>query len=61
MRNRTRNFLFPISGENCHRGAALGALLGAQAINSGKGIPQRFKDGLQAKEDVYKLLQQHNL
>ncbi|XP_070538995.1 uncharacterized protein [Ptychodera flava] len=34
-------------GENCHRGAALGALLGAAAANQGKGVPPRFAEGLQ--------------
>ncbi|XP_053404409.1 uncharacterized protein LOC128558605 isoform X3 [Mercenaria mercenaria] len=45
-------------GENCHRGAALGALLGANAINKGKDIPQTLKDGLQAKKTVNTLLQE---
>ncbi|XP_060558879.1 uncharacterized protein LOC132719151 isoform X2 [Ruditapes philippinarum] len=45
-------------GENCHRGAALGALLGANAINKGKDIPQNLKEGLQAKETVKILLEQ---
>ncbi len=33
-----------VGGENCHRGAALGALMGFAVGAS--GIPQRFKDGL---------------
>jgi len=33
-----------VGGENCHRGSALGALLGAAAGES--GIPDRLKDGL---------------
>nr|XP_054771203.1 uncharacterized protein LOC129279118 [Lytechinus pictus] len=33
-------------GENCNRGAALGALLGAEAARTGKTIPDRFKSGL---------------
>lgn len=33
-----------VGGENCHRGAALGALMGAAVGES--GIPQRLKDGL---------------
>ncbi|XP_062521668.1 uncharacterized protein LOC134196536 [Corticium candelabrum] len=33
-------------GENCHRGAALGALLGAAAVHQGQGIPQQFVDNL---------------
>ncbi|XP_071085306.1 uncharacterized protein [Haliotis cracherodii] len=35
-----------VGGENCHRGAALGALLGAAAAAQGKTIPQKWKDGL---------------
>lgn len=50
------NFYFP--GENCHRGAALGALLGANAINKGRGIPESLKDGLQARSEVISVLQQ---
>lgn len=44
-------------GENCHRGAALGALLGASAMNKGMGIPQTLQDGLQARQKVTDLLQ----
>lgn len=33
-----------VGGENCHRGAAIGALLGA-AVGE-KGIPQALRDGL---------------
>jgi hypothetical protein len=33
-----------VGGENCHRGAALGALMGFAVGAS--GIPQRLKDGL---------------
>ncbi|XP_011683572.2 uncharacterized protein LOC585441 isoform X1 [Strongylocentrotus purpuratus] len=33
-------------GENCNRGSALGALLGAEAARIGKTIPERFKSGL---------------
>ncbi len=33
-----------LGGDNCHRGAALGALLGAEV--GAKGIPARFRDGL---------------
>jgi hypothetical protein len=51
-------FDFLLPGENCHRGAALGALLGANAINKGKDIPQNLKEGLQAKETVKILLEQ---
>ncbi|KAK6194790.1 hypothetical protein SNE40_000347 [Patella caerulea] len=33
-------------GENCHRGGALGALLGAASVQNGADIPQKWKDGL---------------
>ncbi|RXN16591.1 hypothetical protein ROHU_027432 [Labeo rohita] len=33
-------------GENCNRGAALGALLGARAAYLGSVVPQEWKDGL---------------
>ncbi|KAK0066663.1 hypothetical protein Bpfe_004095 [Biomphalaria pfeifferi] len=33
-------------GENCHRGAALGALLAAAAANRGAEVPTKFKSGL---------------
>lgn len=33
-------------GENCNRGAALGALLGAGAAHFGSGVPQEWKDEL---------------
>ena len=33
-----------VGGDNCHRGAVVGALLGAAAGTG--GIPQRFRDGL---------------
>jgi ADP-ribosylglycohydrolase len=33
-----------VGGDNCHRGAVVGALLGAAA--GGKGIPERWQDGL---------------
>ncbi|XP_058475615.1 uncharacterized protein LOC131447675 isoform X1 [Solea solea] len=33
-------------GENCNRGAALGALLGAGGAFTGGGVPQRWKDEL---------------
>lgn len=35
-------------GENCNRGAALGALLGAEAARTGRSVPARFKSGLHA-------------
>lgn len=48
-------------GENCNRGAALGALLGAGASYNGISIPQRWKDELRdAQEfipDIVKELQ----
>ncbi|KAH3811912.1 uncharacterized protein LOC127835266 isoform X2 [Dreissena polymorpha] len=47
-------------GENCHRGAALGALLGAHAANKGRDIPQKYKDRLYFKDSVMDLLQQMN-
>lgn len=34
-----------VGGENCHRGAAIGALLGAR--NGESGIPAWMKEGLQ--------------
>jgi ADP-ribosyl-[dinitrogen reductase] hydrolase len=37
-------------GENCHRGAALGALMGA-ALGE-RAIPARYKDGLAASADI---------
>ncbi|XP_033866737.3 uncharacterized protein LOC117406651 isoform X1 [Acipenser ruthenus] len=33
-------------GENCHRGAALGALLGAAALHQGSALPLHWKHGL---------------
>ena len=40
-------------GENCHRGSALGALLGAAAIHQGHHIPQQFVDNLgSSKEEI---------
>ena len=33
-----------VGGENCHRGAAIGALLGAHVGNA--GVPERLKTGL---------------
>ncbi|KAL4220406.1 hypothetical protein ACF0H5_020809 [Mactra antiquata] len=44
-------------GENCHRGAALGALLGANAINKGHGLPTKLLEGLQAKKQVNGIFQ----
>ncbi|XP_024858936.1 uncharacterized protein LOC108228259 [Kryptolebias marmoratus] len=39
-------------GENCSRGAGLGALLGAGAARTGAGIPQAWKDELRDARDV---------
>jgi ADP-ribosylglycohydrolase len=36
-----------VGGDNCHRGAVVGSLLGASAV-----IPQRFLDGLDAGATV---------
>lgn len=45
-------------GENCNRGAALGALLGSRAGHLGKSVPQEWKDGLKnAKEYIPEILQ----
>ncbi|WAR27302.1 hypothetical protein MAR_013006 [Mya arenaria] len=44
-------------GENCHRGAALGALLGANAVNKGQEIPAKLREGLVVKQAVESLLQ----
>ncbi|XP_067669413.1 uncharacterized protein [Haliotis asinina] len=50
-----------VGGENCHRGAALGALLGAAAATKGKTIPQKWKDGLgSAREGVKTVISQMN-
>ncbi|KAM4560436.1 uncharacterized protein PAE49_012639 isoform 1-T3 [Odontesthes bonariensis] len=38
-------------GENCNRGAALGALLGAGAGHSGGGVPQEWKDELKDAQE----------
>ncbi|XP_059158568.1 uncharacterized protein LOC131942681 [Physella acuta] len=40
-------------GENCHRGAALGALLAAAAAHRGPGVPTKLKNGLHSlKQDI---------
>lgn len=39
-------------GENCHRGAALGALMGAAVGAS--GVPPRFIEGLGARDEIKK-------
>jgi ADP-ribosyl-[dinitrogen reductase] hydrolase len=41
-----------VGGENCHRGAALGALMGA-ALGESK-IPPRFINGLYCKDEIQK-------
>jgi len=46
------------AGENCHRGAALGALLGASAANQGQEIPAHLKQGLAASTEVKAILDQ---
>lgn len=38
-------------GENCNRGAALGALLGASGPQTNGGVPQRWKDELRDGQD----------
>ncbi|XP_067116388.1 uncharacterized protein [Osmerus mordax] len=44
-------------GENCNRGAALGALLGAQAGHNGGAVPQEWKDGmLHSQEQIREIL-----
>jgi len=47
-------------GENCHRGAALGALLAASSVNHGSGVPVKFKEGLnslrEGVEDAVKIM-----
>ena len=49
-------------GENCHRGAALGALLGAAAANNKQGaVPAKLKDGLHTlKSDIQKAVTEMN-
>lgn len=44
-------------GENCHRGAALGALLGASTVSSGASIPEDLIQGLQQRNKVTQMLQ----
>lgn len=41
-----------VGGENCHRGAALGAVMGAAVGES--GIPKRFIEGLAATNEIRK-------
>lgn len=43
-------------GENCHRGAALGALLGAAAVHQDQDIPRQFVDNLgSSKAEILKI------
>ncbi|KAJ8247180.1 hypothetical protein GJAV_G00259670 [Gymnothorax javanicus] len=44
-------------GENCNRGAALGALLGARAGHVGGAIPEEWKDGLEKAAEIRAALQ----
>lgn len=46
------SYLCPSPGENCNRGAALGALLGAGGSYIGAVIPQDWKDELRDAQDV---------
>ena len=41
-----------LPGENCHRGAALGALLAAAAANRGEKIPAKLRDNLSSMKAV---------
>jgi len=41
-----------LGGDNCHRGAVLGALLGA--ANGFTNIPMRWRDGLKAKDELHR-------
>ena len=43
-----------VPGENCHRGAALGALLAANAANKVNGVPADLKDNLNSLRDGIK-------
>ncbi|CAG5127710.1 unnamed protein product [Candidula unifasciata] len=48
-------------GENCHRGAALGALLAAAAANRGSGVPNKFKEGLNSlRSEIQKVVAEMN-
>lgn len=44
--------LFNIKGECCHRGSALGVLMGL--VHGMNGIPKRWIDGLVAKDEITK-------
>jgi len=44
-------------GENAHRGAALGALLAANAFNKGQEIPQRWKNDLGSKATLQSIIE----
>jgi len=45
-----------VGGENCHRGAALGALLGASAAQQEKDIPSHLTEGLMQKHLIKELI-----
>ncbi|KAG9348835.1 hypothetical protein JZ751_029152 [Albula glossodonta] len=44
-------------GENCNRGAALGALLGARAGHVGGAVPQKWKEGLVNAQEISAILE----
>ncbi|KAJ8405961.1 hypothetical protein AAFF_G00308490 [Aldrovandia affinis] len=44
-------------GENCNRGAALGALLGARAGHVGRSVPQEWKEGLVSANEIQAILE----
>ncbi|XP_010884377.2 uncharacterized protein LOC105019702 [Esox lucius] len=46
-------------GENCNRGAALGALLGARAGCTGGSVPQEWKDGLRNAQEAIREILDH--
>ena len=44
------------AGENCHRGSALGALLGASAGSLGKNIPSKWTENLALNKEIDKII-----
>nr|XP_002128562.1 uncharacterized protein LOC100185653 [Ciona intestinalis] len=48
-----------IGGENCHRGSALGALLGASAGALGKSIPKKWTEALDFNDKIDQLFNQN--
>lgn len=53
--------MYLFSGENCHRGAALGALLGASVGYKDGQISTVFKEGLGSmKEELVTLIDKMN-